>query len=760
MRLTTVVAIKTALLVVMLSGCGVGGGIIPNGSGSAQVGAATFWGSPGGNPGNTRLSNNIGPQTNELGWSTFRETGFSSSAKVTPDGTVVVEAGQTLIGFNPDGSIRWRMPSLVAMRRIFMSDDGTICYQYDRTNFRLVSQDGTLILEYEPDFFSAALLGFGPEGTIYLTVKKRIRTDQLLVAINAQGELLFEKASEHLTGFLALPGGLMAYFSAPRVISVLDLAGNELWSDTQDELVLSTTLLGSDHIIYVLNSAFRPDDVISYISYSLDGTRHELVEPGLPEGEFRMAAVASSGDTVWRGRYDGQIVVLDPDGSIVWQYNGGETVSPEISLGSNGEVYTTFRTKNDGINQWNLLGFNSAGEIIHSQTFENYGNALLVPGEQGAVYYFSNDEFSAYDSNGDLAWSYDFGGMVRSIAIGPNGTIYSTGDNVLYATSQDGEEQWRYSGPDRLGRVIVAGDGRIYITTTQKILELAIDGSLSREIELEDYGVRDISLSTDGHLFVANNFGITKIFLSDLTHSWEFSAEDYLTTRMAVGEDGTLYFGMNNGLLYAIDSAGQARWTFDMLDRYVNTPAVTGDAIYATSVAGGLFKLGLDGSQIWRFEPVFYCYVPPSIGPDGTVYFGTSSRSTPVLNNLPSSFSAAGAIGMKVQPPMPRDPSRIDNDPVLLDLLGVGQGLYAISSDGAMKWNLHTSSGINYPVCVDKASNIFLGMSGQLFSLNPNGTERWRFNTELSTDTDLSIGSDGSIIFGSRNYLFSIGPGR
>lgn len=757
MGFQTLVVISVVVSVNLLSACG-GGRSTPNIEDPAPINAAAYWGLPGGNAANTRLSDKIGPTTNEFGWSTFSERGITSNSVVAPDGTVVFASQEkVLIGLRPDGSVRWRVQTSTSINELFMSDDGTICYEKDYGEFRLISPDGRVVLDYESEDRSAVLLDFGPEGVMYL--RSGSPGDNKLSAVNTQGDVLFEKELlEGIFWLLALPGGGAAFNTYTTDLIVVDANGEELWSKESEDQTYRQLWLNPDGKIYAWFNDRTNQEFVGYYAFSLDGTQQELVEPDFPDDTYRMVAVTPGGGTIWTEWKDDLLVAVDPDGSIIWEHRAEADLYEQVIIGKQGEVYAYWRNYEAGTNMRKLVGFNAAGEII--QTHEFYASRVYTPGigEQGEVFFGNRDKFYAYSPDGELRWSYDFGGVISSIATGPDGTVYSTGGNVLYATSPAGNELWRYSGPDILRGVIVGSDGKVYTHTFSGIIELTSAGDLVQEVLFDNEDLRYLSVSNDGNVYAAFREGLLIAYLPGLTPAWEFVEDNYIS-RVAIGEDGSLYFGASGGLLYALDSAGQTLWVFENQDTGLRSPVVTKDGIYGATFEGGLFKLGLDGKLLWRFEPPNYCYLPPSIGPDGTVYLGTSARSPYPSYALPTNPDLGGE-GTSPPAETSKDAVQIDNDPVLLDLDGVGVGLYAITPDGTEKWNLHTNHAIEKGVCIDATGRIFLALRGQLFSINPDGTQHWRYNSEFTYNIAPVIGSDGSIIYGAGTNLISIGPGN
>ena len=83
---------------------------------------------------------------------------------------------------------------------------------------------------------------------------------------------------------------------------------------------------------------------------------------------------------------------------------------------------------------------------------------------------------------------------------------------------------------------------------------------------------------------------------------------------------------------------------------------------------------------------------------------------------------------------------------------GSGAKLYAINSDGTVKWSFSTGGEVYSSPAIAADDTIYVGSHDyNLYAIDPTGTEKWRFATGSYVDSSPSIGVDGTIYVGSRD---------
>jgi hypothetical protein len=176
---------------------------------------------------------------------------------------------------------------------------------------------------------------------------------------------------------------------------------------------------------------------------------------------------------------------------------------------------------------------------------------------------------------------------------------------------------------------------------------------------------------------------------------------DSAVSSPAVGPDGTIYFG-------DFGSSGSSVGTTNLY-------------------AGNLFALNSDGSLKWVFDTHGVIYgAAPAVGPDGTIYIGTSQTLT-----------SSGAVGQT--------------------------SILAINPDGTLKWSnsLPTSdaSAGQLSFEIGPGGTIYAVSGGILYALTPSGFIAWSITlgTPFTVSGLSSLAIDSSPVIGPSGTLYIVG---
>ncbi|MBI2003622.1 MAG: PQQ-like beta-propeller repeat protein [Parcubacteria group bacterium] len=291
----------------------------------------------------------------------------------------------------------------------------------------------------------------------------------------------------------------------------------------------------------------------------------------------------------------------------------------------------------------------------------------------------------AYPRNNCSAESGEGGGLDDyniefAPAIDKTGTIYfgtSGAGNAkrIYALSQDGKEKWRYDIDGPLQSAVKIGyNGKLYFTTNTSLYSLETDGQKARKFTISSRRNYP-AIGKSGTIYVCSGNDLLALD-SNLKLKWRFSTGSTLRHCSPAIDPGSevVYFTANNKdqntyRLYAVNPDGTKKWTASIFwseaspavakdgtiyvgttDLSVNTKIKT----YQSRGSGELFAINPNGAKKWSFnvKPVLVCKkgqdedcldadrwssgtaidLSPTIGADGTIYFGTDGQTYFSLN--------------------------------------------------------------------------------------------------------------------------------
>jgi outer membrane protein assembly factor BamB len=228
------------------------------------------------------------------------------------------------------------------------------------------------------------------------------------------------------------------------------------------------------------------------------------------------------------------------------------------------------------------------------------------------------------------------------------------------------------------------------------------------------------SVTADGDAaYLAFSSQIIAINLAGGTEIWRFPAEAdakisfYAAPVMT--EDGQLIAGGYNNVLYSLNPKnGQVNWKFDQAEgRYIDSPLVTVDSIYAPSADHNLYALNMKGQPIWQ-QP-----------------FPTNEA----LWAMPAT----------------------DPECACIYLASMDHKVYAIDAQtGTERWHTEDLGGamVGTPAVSDDHVLYIGTFAKELIALNTqNGRELWRFPTEKWVWASPVIGGD-MLYFGDLSGTF------
>ncbi|HHT9108473.1 MAG TPA: outer membrane protein assembly factor BamB family protein [Candidatus Wunengus sp. YC63] len=320
----------------------------------------------------------------------------------------------------------------------------------------------------------------------------------------------------------------------------------------------------------------------------------------------------------------------------------------------------------------------------------------------GTLHVTAANKLLAINSDGELSWSEDVGGIGATAISSDESTIYAVGGKVLYAFSSSGEKQWSFTEPtDNIyGEPTVGSDGTIYMG------------------------------SWDTYVYAVNSGGTLK---------WKYQTDGSIAPLASptLSNDGnTIYVGSGDrnkdegGTLYALNSDdGTLNWKKENLDGARVSGAVVGSdgTIYATG-SGRVHAFDENGNKLWESDKDTASSLTPSLSSDGTLYVGTSDGKVYAINSSNGKSKWSNPYQTGPNPDFTGD----QKDPQYGVLATI-----VIGADGI----------------------IYVGaMDGVMHALNTDGTVLWKYTTGDSINENCpAIGPDGSLYFSSADkYIYSI----
>jgi eukaryotic-like serine/threonine-protein kinase len=236
----------------------------------------------------------------------------------------------------------------------------------------------------------------------------------------------------------------------------------------------------------------------------------------------------------------------------------------------------------------------------------------------------------------------------------------------------------------------------------------------------------------EGFVYLANATNVYAVNLDTGAQVWKFQVKASAYAAPRLTGDGQLIIGGYDHVLYSLNpqsglASGLGLWPFKGAhDRYIGSPLITNDTIYAPNADYNLYALDLQGQLKWEFKADQALWATPAM--DGSnVYFGslggkfyslnaatgaknwdikvdTAVLSTPVVKDgviYVTTFSGnllalESATGKTIWSKPAAD--RIWSGPVLEgDLLYFGDisgGLYAYDLKGNLVWQQKLNGGI------------------------------------------------------------------
>jgi len=361
------------------------------------------------------------------------------------------------------------------------------------------------------------------------------------------------------------------------------------------------------------------------------------------------------------------------------------------------------------------------------------------------------------------------------------GDVRRTGLSDQNASMNLGGLQWSYSLKETFswddpyeyynggsGIPAVGRDGTVYFSfsNTNRTNAVSANGSLLWAFEMGTARSDDLApaVSDEGIVHIAAG-GCLFALWPNGTMRWRYDVDGKFLSNPAIGMDGTIYIGCDDECLHAIGSNGIQKWTFATNDSVRSSPAVSLDGHITFMAKMGteaqLLSLFPNGSVRWAITiPDGYISLSPCVRADGSVLVydraenllcfhsnGTLDWTYPIVHTEPGLRARVRPIEVAIGPDGTIYSGSLDY-------------LYALTPEGALKWQLETNWRTHSPV-VSADGIIFVVVYSTIFAVDPQGNEIWTshsisYGPRGNVPDTITIGLNGSILFMMDYTLVSV----
>jgi outer membrane protein assembly factor BamB len=234
------------------------------------------------------------------------------------------------------------------------------------------------------------------------------------------------------------------------------------------------------------------------------------------------------------------------------------------------------------------------------------------------------------------------------------------------------------------------------------------------------------ALDAAGNAYITTNRRLVKVSSGgSVLWSWPSHNSLSISHSPVIGLDGKVYFACYSDSLYAVNPEGTLAWARPLAHSVNSAPAVglDGNILVATTSGTGPWQLWSfypNGDTYWTADLAGSAdFASPAVGPDSTIYVGANRYLYAVRSD--GSLKWRDSLLARIQ-----SCPAVANESTLYVVAGAG--LYCIDTDSGIRWR-KSIGGSNYcSPAVDAEGNVYVGTAGgtngKFYCIGPDSTVR------------------------------------
>jgi outer membrane protein assembly factor BamB len=274
-------------------------------------------------------------------------------------------------------------------------------------------------------------------------------------------------------------------------------------------------------------------------------------------------------------------------------------------------------------------------------------------------------------------------------------------------------------------------------------------------------------IDSDGTVYVSVRKTLYAFNPGDGSEKWASQLPATVRRNTAAIDTGDrIYIGARDNRLWALDSSdGSAIWSFNIgNDGDVNTSAAIapGGTVYMAGTWNGIVHAlaPATGALLWDLSSGgSVSYSSPALGPDGTVYVGTTRGRLRAVTPA-GEFKWEAVVGR-----VRFGAAAVGSNGTVY--IGSFDGLNAVDPDGTVLWTFDTEGRVASTPAIGADGTLYVGSLGRaggrlaaFYAIDPDdGSELWRYQPDGSGNAFYGspvIDANGDIYVASGNTLTSL----